>query len=569
MRRILNLIVTLNLGLILLTVNATAQSLVELKSVIDAEWYESAISLAKRLLKAENSNGDAHFYLGEAYLKVNEPDSAKAIFIKGTQAFPKNPLNFVGLGQLALTSGNAGTAKDNFSLAVKVGTKRDLIPPLYIGMAYMEAEKPDFPAALAHLEKADKIDKKDKVAEIFTAFGDYYAYQNKSKEAVKRYSQALALNPDILRAKVQTAKVYVKSGEYAKADSLLKAVVTKNSAYGPAFRELSALYHAWVNEANGDQKHNEMAAEYYKKYLAITGNYYNLLVRYAELIYHAKDFPALEAQLTTLQTLASKNNRDVAVERLSAYSAYENKNYAKAILYFDTYFSTIKDHSLIISDDYLYFGRTQLKLGQEEKAVFNILKAVELDQRKAFFLTEVARYYYDRKNWPKAIEFYQKINDLVNDPSMPAESNIFYGTALFFRFIQEKERGSNPSKDLLVQADHLFKGAYAKSADNATAYLWSARILYLLEDPNARTWAMVMPYEKYVQLQEVSALPQTAATKRSLIEAYNVIADFALFKQDVAKASAYWNKALVLDPQNSAALAGMKSLAAKDRSSYN
>ncbi len=81
-----------------------------------------------------------------------------------------------------------------------------------------------------------------------------------------------------------------------------------------------------------------------------------------------------------------------------------------------------------------------------------------------------------------------------------------------------------------------------------------------MEDETDPQGAMLPSYQTYVDSTEVSTTPQTAATKRNLVEAYNVIAGFASYKNDNEKARTYWNKTIAIDPQNATALAGIKSL---------
>jgi tetratricopeptide (TPR) repeat protein len=563
LKKFFKIIITLSLGFTLLSINTFAQNLDVVKSAIESEQFGKATQLVKPLLKAAGSNGDAYFYLGSIYLKTNQPDSAKEIFTKGSLAFKKNPLNFVGLGNVALIAGNTVAAKDNFNMAIKVSKRKDFLPQLFIGQAYMNLTSPDMPSAMVHLKKADEIDKKDTSAEIYIAYGNYNAQQKKSAEALKHYTRALALNPELLRAKVQIAQVYTDGAEFSKADSILKAITIKYPDYGPAFKLRSTVHQLWPSVGDEHQSHAALAAEHYKSYLNITGDYYPFRVKYATLLYAASDFSKLNEELKYLKGAKFNSNNDVMVDRLSAYGAFENKNYTAALQFFDQYLANIKDHTLINSEDYLYLGRTQLKLGQEDKAVYNLSKAVELDQTKSSVLAEIARFYYDRKNWTKAIAFYEKASTTAKLPALAVDDHLYHGTALFFKFVAERDKGINPSKDLLNAADRLFKEVYTASPNNASAYLWDGRVLFLLDDYTGRQGAMITPYEMYIRIQEASSSPQTVGIRKSLVESYNVIAGFALNKNEKDKARTYWKKSLELDPENASALAGIKSLSAK------
>ena len=565
MRRKVSIIGTLVLGFCMLHATVFAQGLEGVKNAIIAEQYQSAMASLKKVLTLEKGDGAAYFYLGEIYLNLNQLDSAKAIFEKGSKVFPKNPLNFVGLGKGALKAGQLKFAKDYFSTAVNLTNKKDFLPHLYISQAHLAIDKPDLKAALASLDKAAKVRKKTPTAEIYSGYGDYYSAQKKDADALKSYQLALNTNSEYTEAAVKMARIYTNTGEFLKADSILKQITLQHPNYGAAYKALSSLYELWPDKDGAVSNNKVLAANFYKNYLTIAGNYYGLLVKYAELCYRAGDFVNLANSLPILNTFESSKN-DLAVMRLNAYSAYENKDYNKAMHYLEACFAAIKDHTLITSEDYLYFGRTQLKLRQEDKAIFNILKAVEMDRTKSPFIAEIGQFYYSRRNWVKAIEYYQQADILPDAGNLTAAHAVYYATSIFFKHLQEKN--TNSSKVMLLQAERLLKAAITKAPDDVNAHLWYARTLYLLEDPAARSWAMVGSYERYATLQELSVYPQSAATRRSLVEAYNVIASYASFKQDLNKASVYWNKALSLDPQNSEAIAGIKSLNVRMRANY-
>ena len=95
--------IALTLGLIVMGGAASfAQSLADAKKAIDAEQYQKATGMLKTLTVSQAKEGDVYFNLGNVYLALEEVDSAKAIFSKGTIADPKNALNYVGLGHADL-----------------------------------------------------------------------------------------------------------------------------------------------------------------------------------------------------------------------------------------------------------------------------------------------------------------------------------------------------------------------------------------------------------------------------------------------------------------------------------
>lgn len=551
---------TLSLGLAMVGTATFAQSLDDAKKAIDAEQYQKATSMLKTLVSSQAGKGENYFNLGEVYLRTDYIDSARAVFTKGISADAKNPLNYIGLGEADLLSNNANSAKTNFAKAVEVSSKKDYIPQLYIGKAYLAGEKPNYAAALPYLQKADELDKNDKDAETFLAMGDYYAFQKKNSEALQAYLRALNINPNILRAKVQIGRMYKESRAFPEAESTLKEVIAQDPNYGPAYRELSELYNQWSFGAPDAEAKSALAIENYKKYLDLTDKSFDSRIRYAQILFYAHDFKDLEAETTALGAMAQNSPKALLVSRLKGYSAYENKNYPQALQYMNDFFAKVKDTSRIVADDYLYLGQAQMQNKQDSLAVKNIMKAVSMDSTKVEALGDIAKSFYDQKNWKKAIETYTLVNKLNPNGKGSLYNNFYQGISLYFEYAAGLTAKTNPSKDLLVRADTSFKHVAKVSPTTTDAYLWSGRALNLMEDENNPQGAMLVPYQTFIDSTEVSKTPQTPATKRNLVEAYNVVAGFASYKGDKDKARTYWSKSLAIDPQNATASAGIKSL---------
>lgn len=552
--------ITLSLGLAMMGSASFAQSLEDAKKAIDAEQYQKATSMLKSLVNSQANKGENYFNLGEVYLKTDYIDSARAVFTKGTTSDPKSALNFIGLGHADLMSNNAASAKTNFAKAVEVSSKKDFMPQLYIGKAYIETDKPDFAAALPYLQKADELDKDDKAPETFLALGDYYAYQKKNSEALQSYMRALSINQNILRAKVQIGRMYKESRAFPEAETALKEVIAQDPNYGPAYRELSELYNQWsFGDPNGQAK-SASAIENYKKYLDLTDKSFDSRIRYAQILFYAKDYANLEAETSALATMDPNSPKAIIVSRLRGYSAYENKNYPQALQYMTDFFANVKDTSRIVADDYLYLGQAQLQQKQDDEGIKNIMKAVQMDSTKVEPLSNVAKSFYEAKNYPKAVEIYDVVNRL-NPTGVGSLYNFyFHGLAAYFSYAADYTAKKNPSKDLLTKADSSFATLARLSPTTYDAYLWRARVNYFKDSETAPQGIYLPYYQQYLDSAEAHVDKQTPAVKKNMVESYNSIAGFTS-TTDKVKAKLYWDKALAIDPQNATALAGIKSLA--------
>lgn len=557
--------ITLGLGLVVMGSASFAQSLSDAKKAIDAEQYQKAASMLKTLVSSQASKGENYYSLGEVYLKMDYVDSARAVFTKGVTADPKNSLNYIGLGEADLVSNNPTSAKTNFAKAVEVSSKKDYIPQLYIGKAYIATDKPDFESALPYLQKAEELDDKDKEAETFVALGDYYALQKKNSEALQNYMRAGNINESLLRAPVQIGRMYKESRAFTESEQQLKEVVAKDANYGPAYRELAELYMQWAIQLPSEfATKSAQALENYRKYLDLTDKSFESKLRYAQFLFYAKDFKTLEQIASELASVSQNDPKLPVVLRMRGYSAFENKNYPASLQYMNDFFAKTKDTTRIIASDYLYLGKAQAQNQQDSLAVINLTKALIKDSTYAESLAEVAKGYYDAKNYPKAIATYEIVNK-YNPNGKGSLYNYFYqGLAGYFLYGQGYSAQTNPSKDILAKADVAFANVLKESPTTIDVLLWRARAANLMDSDTDPKGLKLPFYQQYLDSAEVRMTKnvQPLPPVKSMVEAYNQIAGFAAYKDDKAKAKLYWDKALALDPQNATAQEGLKSLTA-------
>ena len=558
--------IALSLGLVMMGSASFAQSLADAKKAIDAEQYQKATAMLKTLVKSGGKGAaENYFNLGDVYLRRDYVDSARAAFTQGITADAKSPLNYVGMGHADLIENNPTSAKTNFDKAIEVASKKDHTPYLYIGKAYLELDKPDFTAALTNLQKADEIDEKDKDAETFLVLGDNFGLQRKNSEALTNYMRALSIDAALYRSTVQIGRMYKESRAFAEGETELKGVIAADPNYGPAYRELAELYMQWANQepANFDAKAAEALANY-KKYLELTDKSYESRLRYAQFLFYAKDFKTLEEETTALAAMNPNDAKNLIVLRLRGYSAFENKSYPQALQFMNDFFAKVKDTARIIPEDYLYLGQAQLKNQQDSLGIINVTKALQKDSSKAVILADLAKTYYDAKEYKKAMETYALTNRFnPNAKGAGSLLNFYYhGLASYFYYGEGYTAKTNPSKDILVKADSSFATLAKYSPSTYDAYLWRGRVNNLLDSDTDPTGLKVPFYQQYLDSTEAHVDKQTPGVKTKMIEAYNQIAIFAAFKEDKAKAKLYWDKALAFDPQNATALEGIKSLTA-------
>ncbi len=546
--------------------NVSGQQLEAARRAIDAEQYQHAGKLLKELQRTSSKAGAAYYYLGEVYMRTGNVDSARTAFKQGIRLEAKFPLNYVGLGQDALSQGNVQAARTYFEKALSLSKKRNFETPLAIANAFMNASKPDIAAALPYLQKADELDKADKAPEIFMALGNYYAAQGNLNAGLENYTKALAIDSNFSRASLQIGEMYVDGQQYALADSLLQTLAKTEPDFGPTYRIFSEMYKAQYLLDSTNTKAAKLAGEYYQRYLDATGRSFDGLLNYAQLLYDLRDFKNLEQAAGNLSGMYTSNKqKSNMMLRLQGYAAYENGRFPTALQYLNSLFIAADNAAELRADDYLYLSLTHQALRSPQLAYDNALKAIKVDATKTAALENIALAYYTARNWVKAVELYSIMKSMGAKPAKLAELNLYHGTALYFQYVEGFNKQGNASRNLLSQALALYDEALKVSPDLMVTHLWKARALYLLEDPYNPQGLMVAPYQAYIDGVERSNQPQTAATKRNIVEAYTVMANFAVRRNDKDAARNFWSKVLLLDPQYPDALAGMKSLNASVR----
>lgn len=556
--------VALSIGLVMMGgATSFAQSLADARKAIDAEQYQKATSMLKTLVSSQAKEGDNYYYLGNVYMLVDEPDSAKAIFTQGTAAAPKNALNYVGLGQVALYAGDASAAKNDFDKAIDLG-KKDYTTYMQIGRAYFEQPKPDYAAALPFLQKADELDAKDKDAYVFVALGDYWASQENNTSAYEQYLRALDIDPNLKRVKVQIGRMFKMTSSFPEAEAKVKEVIDVDPNYGPAYRELAEINNWWSlrsDPTTAADKH-KAALENMRKYLDLTDRSFDSRFRYAQFLVYAGDWATLATELNSLNVDAS-NPRAFVINRLKGYSAVENQNFDKGVQYLTAMFGKSDNDPRILASDYIYLGKAYMGVGNDSLAVLSMTKGVEMDTTKAEELAGLAKSLYDAKKYDKAGPAYKKSIEL-NSANLNMAMNYYYmGLSYYFSYAYAAQAGTNPSKDLLVEADTAFSkvNQLAPAHDIDVAYLYRAYIGKNLDNAEAPEGLAVPHYLKYIETVTVThpEKAETPSVKNNLINTYNYLGSF-YSASDKAKAIDYLNKTLTLDPQNAYATQSLKIL---------
>jgi len=533
-----------------------AQDLDQAKKAIDAEQYDKAKSILKSIIKSKPADGKAAFLLGNVYLKQSVEDSAKITFDKGLTAAEGGKFNNIGLGQLDLEAGNAAAAKAKFDLATQGMRKKEVEEYIYVAQAYMNADKPDYQAALAVLEKAKLANPND--AYVKLAMGDaYYGLKNQN-DAYSAYRDAYNTDKNLIRAKMQLGVLLKGAKAYVEAVKAYDEVVSIDPNYGPVYRELAETYYLWASNKPATYKENiAKALSNYEKYMSLTDYSLSSRMRHADFLILAKEYKELEKEALEMKKMDKVNPR---ILRYLGYAAYENGNTDEAI---NALTEFLGKATKIIGGDYYFLGLAQVKksIGADGKTVdaallaqgvAHLKKAVEMDMNLANGLNEIGKAYFGQKLYGVAAGVFEAA--ILNTTSKNFfEDNIYYGLC-----VHTVNRGKDvKSIDLpaLTNADKAMDNVIAAKPEYPEAYLYKARINSVMTKDDVMTEA----YQKYLDALAAKGPEEITKNKAKVTEAYNNMASFYA-NSDKAKAKELLNKTLALDPTNAYATESLKVL---------
>ncbi len=524
-----------------------AQDLQSAFRLTRAERFEDASTAFKALLQKNLKDGDIYYYYGENYLQeyysdtTNNSfkelsDSAKVLFSRGTTAEPANPLNYVGLGQIALMVRDMSKAQQNFSKAISLlpskANKTIIMAPekqatVYIKLAnaYIKANINDTTIVFGSLLKAEKFDNKN--YDLYIVRGDAYIFLlNDGSKAISNYNTAQSLNPKSPFAKLRVGQLWMRARNYQDALTFYLEVVKIDSSFAPAYRELGYL----LSRAN----RNTEAQQNYKKFLRLSGGNTTARIQYVNTLIELKNYAEAITQLNEILRNDSSNND---LNRALAYSYFETGQFDKGLAYSKKFFRRAKPDK-IRATDYSYLGRLFAKTKQDSLAHENLLKAYRMDTSRSELISEAAMSMIKLKKYDKAIDDYTLKISLKK-----AVPNDYYNLGKVY--YNTKSWG---------KVDTTLMYYSTLMPEHIQGYLWRARALVNI-DTTSKLGLAKPVYEAMIQ----KASADTVKNAKELLEAYSYLAYFNLvqFKDTKnqeygLKSIEYCNKVLTIQPADPA-----------------
>lgn len=538
------------------SVSMQAQDLNQAIKAIDAEKFEEAKNILNKYVAANPQDGKAVFLLGNVYMRQDVADSASIAFNRSIQAKDDSNYGYIGLGQIALNANNATSAKSNFDTAVKGMRKKDTDEYIYVAKAYLNADTPNYKAAIEVLKKGLVANSMDPIVNL--TLGDAYFGDNNHNDAYSAYRDAYTYDNTLVRARVQQGVLLKGARAFDQAVSNFKDVLATNPNYGPAYRELAETYYLWaINDRKNYTKHIASALDSYKKYMDMTDRSLSSRMRYADFLILAKEYTVLEQEAQSMKELEAINPR---ILRYLGYASYENGNNAAAIESLEKFVNT--KNAKLIARDYMYLGLAYLKSATTtetvdqpifDKALTALQKSVEMDPKAASDLSEVGQKFFSDQSYKNAAAIYEIA--AKDENSSTFIQDVYY---LGYAYYMQVMNTETPNEETARKAIAAFEKVSEKSPTTQDAYYFKARVASKIDDNQL----MADAYQAYAAAVELKGEAEIAkpATQSKLVEAYNTLGSFYGAMQQKDKAREFFNKTLKVKAGDEFATQGLRSL---------
>lgn len=512
------------------------------------EQFDAADVAFNELSAKEPANGKYFYYSGENQLAsyfidpANIPFEAiakKALdrYNKGIAANVNEPLNYVGLGKVALIENKLDIAIGNFATAqtfLPAKKKKSMLTKpeqaallVRIAEAYVTVQSKDSGLVFSLFRRAEALDNKN--PELYLVRGDYWFYTlNNGSRAAENYKRSQDFSPNSTRARVRLGQLYTRIKSYQDALSYYQDALAIDPSFAPAYLELGFLY-AKTNKQEESKKN-------FKKYLDLSSSNIAAKRRYANMLMQTEDYKGAIEQIHQIMAIDSVTFNDL--NRALAYSYYEEKQYLQASYYMMKFMKNASSEK-VTANDFIYSGRILVKNNQDSIGIISLSKAFEIDTTNVDLLNEIAGLYLKLKKPQNAGDTYklriQHTNGSVND---------FY----------KMGRAYLDAKNY-IEADSAFAKVNRMNPDFEPAYAFRARI-YSSLDPDSKA-GLAKPYYE-ILLEKASA--DTVKYSKDIIEAYSYLGYYYYLSKQYCESLGYWDKIAILDPKNETALGALKDM---------
>ncbi|MBP5314900.1 MAG: tetratricopeptide repeat protein [Muribaculaceae bacterium] len=515
-----------------------------------ADQYQNAKTILERTLNASSTDqAEANYYLGAIALHDKDLATAAAKFNAGIAANANFPLNYVGLGEIALKNGNESEAEANFKHAQKL-VKKNAGLMAAIARAYFNADPVKYAKQIdKNIAAATKINPRD--AETAILRGDIERAKDEWGKAAACYEEAIYYDDDCAEAYVKYANVYSHVNREFSIKKL-NELLGKRSDSALAQRELAEKYY------ENDQW--AKAAQVYGEYIKNPNHFKEDENRYAVLLYYGQKY---DDALNLANKVLSEDPSDFLMKRIAFLSmagkAEAETDEAKAKELFvqakalgEKFFANNagKIHTV---NDYTTMGNIFIQLDEYPAAVAEFEKAVELNPDRSELLKSLSNAYRLANRDEDAVKAMTSYVNAIGEENASANdlyalANRYFGLAQSSEGVAKIEAADNGLKYVNIVEQRL--------SNNYRIPFLKTRILLVKNNGDANE-AVVEAAKSTIKMMEEN--DEIANDKNNYISLCTIVAGYTV-ANDKATARQYYDKIIKVDPNNEKILEYLKRL---------
>ncbi len=527
----------------------------------DGVDYYNADRFDKAKIILEKASGDnatdkavRNFYLGELSMhdwqdeitdEVHKADlkAAAAYFNKGIEADPAYGYNYVGLGEIALKSGDKAEAEKQFKAALAT-SKKDAALMASIARAYSNVDP------VAYAKQIDKFIadamkvSKNKEAKVYVLQGDLAKNLDKGM-AAGYYEQAMIydeeagnINPE---AYVKYSNLYNKvNSEFAIGKLVELNQKLPNSALAQS--ELAEKYY--------DNNQFTRAAEQYGKYMKNPNHFQRDEQRYSGLLFFGKKY---NESLDMANQVLAKDPNNLYMQRMVMLNKAALEDWPGAEEAGKKLFA--HNGAKFTATDYTTYADILNHLNRPEDAIVAYEAAYNLNPEKnKQVLAEISEMYNKLENDAKSVEYMQKFVD-AGDASL---NDYFILSNRYKNLGLSLPEGSDERKMAADNGIKYIDLALAEAANKGPLFRNKATLL-MVRDGADTTPELIQTYQD--MLTSFDADPSNKEKyKDAYMTAYMRLGSYYMNSKDNVTARDYFSKVLELDPENAPVQEVMKKL---------
>ncbi len=541
------------------------------QNFLDDHQYHQARGFYLNRLKASPNDIKTLCSLGDTYLYLQNPDSARLMYQQASTIDPKSPFPLVGLGKVAMYKGEKVSELDFFEKARRADKKN---PEVFYTIAHGCFDLARNDTATGNRFLALGMELNSKYAPFHIVTGDYELLKHKFGAASNAYERAIFFDPNYALAYRKLGVIHTLARANRDALNALAKSIELNTDQILVYKNLGDLYYGIGRYAEAEKN--------YDIYISRGEVNNDDKERYAIILFFNKKYAESEK---LLDQIMKQNSDESVLLRVRGYIAFETGEYAKGIEYLSKFFK-IHDPEKNITSDYVYYGRLLQKVGKDTLAIANYNKALEMDSTKTEIYEDLAKLYAGNKMHSEAARVYKKMidngADKVNTSFTIGKEYYFEGEKYRMKYdslmnMQVTKRipftdsvAVNDTKRMFFQkADSSFTQVTILNDKYAGGFIWRGRMNSML-DPEATGTLAKEAYEKALAIFEAG---DPTKNRKTVIECYKYLGSYyfleseRVLKTDKKQSETlkqtsidFWRKILLIDPADDKALEVFKKL---------